>query len=42
VSTPFGSLIGAASAISPAGMEAVLHGAYRLTGRRPNGGDRNR
>jgi short-subunit dehydrogenase len=34
VSTPFGSLVGAASAISPAGMEAVLHGAYRLTGRR--------
>jgi len=37
VATPFGSLIGAASAISPAGMEAVLHGAYRLTGRRANG-----
>ncbi len=40
VSTPMGSLLGAANAISPAGMEAVLHGAYRLTGRRPPNGDR--
>jgi NAD(P)-dependent dehydrogenase (short-subunit alcohol dehydrogenase family) len=34
VSTPMGSLLGAANALTPVGMEAVLNGAYRLTGRR--------
>jgi NAD(P)-dependent dehydrogenase (short-subunit alcohol dehydrogenase family) len=37
VGTPVGSLIATGRALSPAGVEAVLHGAYRLTGRRTAG-----